>query len=126
MSPAGRKAISLLLAVAIIVPPHFTVAVAEMITTESALAAEKREVLISNAEAYMLRDEVSAQFTRLGVDQDQVMARIRSMTNDELAGLAREIDSLPAGAGAIEIIGNVFLVLLILELVGVTDIFKKF
>jgi len=32
---------------------------------------------------------------------------------------------LPAGADALAVIGIVFLVLLILELVGVIDIFKK-
>lgn len=126
MSLAARRFVSFLFAIAIIFPPHFTAATAEMISTESALAAEKRNVLISDAEAFVLQEEVSAQFSRLGVDKDQVMARIRAMTNDELAILAREMDSMPAGAGAIEVIGIVFLILLILELVGITDIFKKF
>ena len=47
------------------------------------------------------------------------------MTPDELARLSRGLDELPAGAGALEVIGVVFLVLLLLELVGVIDIFKK-
>jgi hypothetical protein len=39
--------------------------------------------------------------------------------------LRAQIDSLPAGGDAIAVIGVVFLVLLILELVGVTNIFTK-
>ena len=37
----------------------------------------------------------------------------------------REIEQMPAGAGVIEIFGIVFIVLLILELTGTIDIFKK-
>jgi hypothetical protein len=36
------------------------------------------------------------------------------------------MEQMPAGGDALAIIGIVFLVLLILEAVGVTDIFKKF
>ena len=36
-----------------------------------------------------------------------------------------ELDKLPAGGSALGIIGAVFLVLLILEITGVIDIFKK-
>ena len=39
--------------------------------------------------------------------------------------LQQKIADLPAGAGVVEVIGIVFIVLLILELLGVTDIFKK-
>ena len=96
-----------------------------MITTEAALAAEQQNVLINEAEAFLLQEKVSVQLSRLGLDREQIMARIRAMTDDELAVLASRMDSMPAGAGAIEVIGVVFLVLLILEIVGVTDIFKK-
>ena len=41
-----------------------------------------------------------------------------------LAELARNIDSAPAGGSALGVVGAVFVVLLILEAVGVTDIFK--
>ena len=41
----------------------------------------------------------------------------------ELAQLDGRLDQLPAGAGIVEVVGVVFVVLLILELVGVTDIF---
>jgi uncharacterized membrane protein (Fun14 family) len=39
--------------------------------------------------------------------------------------LAERMDTLPAGGDALAIIGIVFLVLIILEVVGVIDIFKK-
>jgi len=62
----------------------------------------------------------------MGVDPSQVDARIASLTDGELRTLAGQMNDLPAGSGALAVIGIVFLVLLILEAVGVIDIFKKF
>ena len=47
------------------------------------------------------------------------------MTTAELLELESRFDEQVAGGDALGVIGAVFLVLLILELVGVTDIFKS-
>jgi hypothetical protein len=44
------------------------------------------------------------------------------MTESELQELSSRIDSLPAGAGAVELVLVALLVLIILELIGVIDI----
>jgi len=62
----------------------------------------------------------------MGVDATHVDSRVAAMTDAELRSLAGEIENLPAGADALAVIGIVFLVLLILEAVGVLDIFKSF
>lgn len=74
----------------------------------------------------LAREEVRERLQSLGVDPAQVEARVARLTSSELEALANRIDGMPAGAGALEVIGIVFLVLLILEAVGVVDIFKKF
>lgn len=74
---------------------------------------------------FLSRDTVKQQLVALGVDPVTAQERVSSLTPQERKLLEEKIDELPAGAGALEIIGIVFLVLLILELVGVTDIFKK-
>ena len=76
--------------------------------------------------AALARDQVRSQFQSLGVDPTQVEARVAALTDAELRTLAGQMQDMPAGAGALAIIGIVFLVLLILEAVGVIDIFKKF
>jgi len=43
----------------------------------------------------------------------------------ELRSLADRMEQMPAGGDALAVIGIVFVVLIILELVGVIDIFKK-
>ena len=66
------------------------------------------------------------QFVALGVDPAQVESRVAALTDSELRTLAGQIADMPAGGDALAVIGIVFLVLLILEAVGVIDIFKKF
>ena len=74
---------------------------------------------------FLARDEVREQMVLLGVDPDDASARVAALTEQELSQLQRHITDLPAGANALALIGAVFLVLLILELVGVTNIFNK-
>ena len=65
------------------------------------------------------------QMLELGVNPEQVDERINALTDAELARLSTGIQDLPAGSGVIEVLGVVFLVFLILELVGVTNVFNK-
>ena len=70
------------------------------------------------------RDDVRARLEAHGVTAAQVKARVAAMTDDELAQLAGQIDSLPAGgADVLGVILVVFLVLLITDILGFTKIF---
>ena len=60
----------------------------------------------------------------LGVDPLDAQARVAALTDSELQTLDRQIGELPAGGDVLAVIGVVFIVLLILELVGVINIFK--
>ena len=55
-----------------------------------------------------------------------VDARVAALTDSELRTLADRMDAMPAGGDFLAIVGLVFVVLMILEFVGVIDIFKKF
>lgn len=72
-----------------------------------------------------VRQAVTQRLVELGVAPDLAQQRTAALSQSELRLLDQKLDELPAGAGAIEIIGIVFLVLLILELVGITNIFTK-
>ena len=54
-----------------------------------------------------------------------VEGRLDALSDAEVATLAGQIGEAPAGGDALAVIGIVFVVLIILELVGVIDIFKK-
>ncbi len=63
---------------------------------------------------------------QMGVDAAAVEQRVARLNDRELHQLALDMRNAPAGGdGALALIGAVFVVLLILELTGVIDIFKK-
>ena len=100
-------------------------AYAGMINIETALTTEKRSQILDRTHRVLLEDNVSKTLIDFGVDTNDVVQRIAGLTDDELVMLSGKIDQAPVGAGGLEVIGIVFIVLLILELVGVTDVFKK-
>jgi hypothetical protein len=61
----------------------------------------------------------------MGIDAAAVDRRIAALNDRELHQLAADMRDAPAGGDALALIGAIFVVLLILELVGVIDIFKK-
>jgi hypothetical protein len=102
------------------------VAQAGLIGTLQAVEVDTRAQDLATVGAALARDQVREQFTALGVDPAEVEMRVAALTDPELRMLAGKVAEAPAGADALAVIGIVFLVLLILEAVGVIDIFKKF
>lgn len=101
------------------------VAPAGMIGTSQLLENEARAESLTRIEMLLARDDVGQQLVALGVEPALVLERLNAMTTEELLALEHRFDEQVAGGDALAIIGTVFLVLLILELVGVTDIFKS-
>ena len=100
---------------------------AGVISTEAAIEMQEREARIERISSVLARDSVQSRMIRLGVNPDLAAARVASLSDSELQQLEARMDELPAGAdGALTVLGIVLLVLLVLELVGVTDIFKSF
>ena len=102
------------------------VANAAMIGTQSAVSMEQRAEYVEDIKGWLMQDKVKQQLVEMGVDPANASERIAAMTPEELRMVHTQIGELPAGAGVVEVIGLVFVVLLILELVGVTNIFSQF
>jgi hypothetical protein len=100
------------------------VAQATVIDTRTILTAQANSPE-TDVQAFLARGEVREQMVLLGVDPDKASARVAALTAEEISQLQHHINDLPAGSNALALIGAVFLVLLILELVGVTNIFNK-
>ena len=97
---------------------------AAVIGTQQAMSADARLAAESSVRESMARDDVRQAMLRLGADPAQVDGRIASLSDAELMQVQGQLDRAPAG-GVLAVIGVVFVVLLILELTGVIDIFKK-
>ena len=87
---------------------------------------QAREARIERIEVLLATDSVARQFAALGVDVDVVQDRIQGLSEQELIALQDQMDEQLAGGGLLGLVGAVFVVLMILELAGVTDIFKSF
>lgn len=97
---------------------------AAMIGTQQAIQSEAREARITRVETILARQDVARQLVMFGVDPLAVQSRVGNMTDAELLVLEGSLDEHVAGADAVAIVGAVFIVLIILEFVGITDIFK--
>jgi len=69
------------------------------------------------------REEVKTQLLARGVDPSEVDARVDGLTDEEVSTLAAKLDQLPAGGDALGVALVVFLVLLLTDILGYTDIF---
>src|SRR5919106_1612552 len=126
--PGPFKAIALTIVAAIFVTSlPVGAARAGLVTTEQVVdaraAASDRERLA----AVLLRDDVRRQMEALGVDRDEAMARLASLSDQEIQQIAGRIDELPAGqsalVGVLVAAGVVLIALVITDLLGVTDVF---
>jgi uncharacterized membrane protein (Fun14 family) len=125
MQARNRFSLVLVLCTALFTASIQSAAYGGVISTEQYLSAIDREATIARIDAVLARDEVRRQLEHHGVDPAAASARVAELTDRELQTLATDLESLPAGGNALAVVGIVFLVLLILELVGVIDIFKK-
>lgn len=97
---------------------------AGMIGTQTLIETHQTGDPRARVEEYISQDRVQAQLIALGADPADVRERIAALTGDELRELDQNIETMPAG-GILALIGVVFVVLIILELTGTIDIFKK-
>lgn len=85
---------------------------------------ENARALVSSV---LSRGDVAAAMVSQGIDVDEAMARIDALSDAEVIALADRMEHLPAGGGALgTIVGAaviVFIVLLITDIMGFTDIF---
>jgi hypothetical protein len=75
----------------------------------------------------MRAEDVQRQLVILGVDPEEAARRVAGLSDTEIQQIAGRLDQLPAGEGTVgAIIGAaviIFLVLLVTDLLGLTDVF---
>jgi len=120
-----RKAVVYALCLAVFNLGSPLVAHAELVGTMAAVEANTRADDLATVGSALARQEVRDQMAALGVNPADIDTRVARLTDSELRTLADRMGEMPAGGDALAVIGIVFVVLVILELVGVIDIFKK-
>lgn len=90
----------------------------DQLVTQEQTASKKAELVnLLNSE------EVRTQMTEMGVDLADAEDRVASMTDAELDQVFAGLDTLAVGSGIAGTILTVLLIILILDIAGVTDIF---
>ncbi len=98
-------------------------ALADIVSTEQ-LAMEQQIQIERNAVlSFFSRDDVKAQLVARGVDASDAQMRVDTMTASEISSLYEQIDTLPAGEGALGVVIAIIVILMLLDIAGVTDIF---
>ncbi len=102
------------------------IAKAEMVTTDQVIERSDPAEDRTRAMDFMLREDVQQQLTILGVDPEEAARRVASLSDEEIQEIAGRLEELPAGEGVGAIVGVIliiFLVLLVTDLLGLTDIY---
>jgi hypothetical protein len=99
---------------------------AGIVGTEHMVAQESHAAVLGRIEHVLAGEAVAAQLQAWGVAPEVVSARLAALSDVELQRLAATMGTAPAGGdGALVVVGMVFVVLIILELVGITNIFRR-
>lgn len=102
---------------------HLPAARAAMVGTEAVVQASQALAERDRLRDALNRTEVKQRLVSLGVDPAQVQARVDALTDDEANRLAKQMDEMPAGGDAIGWLVFIFVLLIITDVLGLTDVF---
>jgi hypothetical protein len=100
---------------------------AAMVKTETVLTLSTAKNVRENLNQFLKREDVKAIMMAQGISPAEATARVDSLSDAEIMQIADKMDQLPAGGSALGvIIGGaivIFIVLLITDILGYTDVF---
>ena len=100
---------------------------AAMIKTETVLTLSTVNDVRENLNQFLGREDVQAIMTAQGISPAEAKARVDSLSDAEIMQIADKMDQLPAGGSAFGVIVTaavvIFVVLLITDILGFTDVF---
>jgi hypothetical protein len=124
----GKKPLAMVLVVTLIsMSAYWVPARAAMLGTAQVLKENTQDLNRDRLRGFLEREEVQAQLQSWGVDSETAKARVDSLTDEEVSDIVARLDTLPAGGDAfgalIGVAFLVFIILLVTDLLGLTDVF---
>lgn len=95
----------------------------DLISTQAALSAERADADRERIQEILSRAEVQEQLIAQGVDLAEVDARVAALSAEEAQLMAEQLEQLPAGASVVGALLVVFIVLLVTDILGLTNVF---
>jgi hypothetical protein len=100
---------------------------AAMVRTETVLTLSTAKNVRENLSQFLKREDVKAIMMAQGISPIEAKARVDSLSDAEIMQIADKMDQLPAGGSTFGVIIGaaviIFIVLLITDILGFTDIF---
>jgi len=100
---------------------------AAMVKTETVLTLSTAKNVRENLNQFLKREDVKAIIMAQGINPVEATARVDSLSDAEIMQIADKMDQLPAGGSTFGVIIGaaviIFIVLLITDILGFTDIF---
>lgn len=72
---------------------------------------------------FLQREDVKAQFENMGVASQDIEQRVAALTDQEVMQLNQQMETLPAGEGIVGLAVFLFVVFIITDALGATDLF---
>ena len=102
---------------------HAALVTTDEVVADPIAASADREKIVNFLQQGAVRDRLVA----MGVKPSEVEARLAALSPAELAQISDRIDQMPAGQSTVAVVVSailiIFLVLLVTDLVGLTDVF---
>jgi hypothetical protein len=121
------KPLSIFLAIWVFMISGPSQAMAALVGTERVFDAERVQNARELIHGLMAREDIQAALVREGIDPQEAQARAESLSDAEAVRLAGAIETLPAGGSSLGLIVGaillVFIILLITDIMGYTDVF---
>ncbi len=100
-----------------------SIAQAAIVGTQELVAQESASMTRTQILTLLDQEEAKQALTQLGVDKNAVEQRVDNMTAEELQAFNDQLQEMQAGGDIVIVILVVFLILILLDLLGTTNIF---
>ncbi|MCA1772908.1 MAG: PA2779 family protein [Halomonas sp.] len=95
----------------------------DLVSTQSVLANDGAQADRERIHQLLNRADIQDALVEQGVDLDEVETRVAALSDAEAQQMANQLEELPAGAGVVGALFAVFIILLVTDILGLTDVY---
>lgn len=95
----------------------------DLVSTQSVLSNDSAQADRERIHQLLNRADIQDALVKQGVDLDEVDARVAALSDAEAQQMATQLEEMPAGAGVVGALFAVFIILLVTDILGLTDVY---
>lgn len=122
-STLHRTLARMMAAMMVVISLMSATAQAAMVSTGDIISSASEQETRAQVLAILDQDEARDTLLSLGVAPADVEQRVQDMTSAELQAFSKQVEEMQAGGSAVGVIILIFVILIVLDLLGTTNIF---